>query len=394
MTRRGSPGLWLLWLATACGPSADTRAFVERLGDDTTSVEIFTRTADRIEGAFVIRSPVTQVARYTAHIDADGAISLLEVTWSTPPTNPDGPASQRHSIQLEGDSAIIRVEELPEAFDTRKLEVPASTLITTGKTPLTVALFEHAARLARAAGGERFEIAVLRPGSRRGASENAIVARGSDSISIGFFGNPLLAALDAEGRIEGVSGRETTLKVEIDRVDPSTFDLDSLAADFAARDARGEGFGLASPRGADTASVGDATITLDYGRPSKRGREIFGGVVPWNVVWRTGANAATHFSSDADLVVGGEPVPAGTYTLWTTFTPDDALLIISRLTDVWGTQYDHTHDLARVPLAREDLSEVVEQLAIAVEPSEGGGGVLALSWDTSRFTVPIEVARR
>jgi hypothetical protein len=220
------------------------------------------------------------------------------------------------------------------------------------------------------------------------------VARGADSVSIGFFGNPLLAALDAEGRIEGVTGRETTLKIETERVDPSTFDLEALAADFAARDARGEGFGLASPREADTASIDGATLTVDYGRPSKRGREVFGGVVPWNVVWRTGANAATHFASDGDLLIGGEPVPAGTYTLWTTFTPESGLLIISRLTDVWGTQYDHAQDLARIPLEREDLADTIEQLRIDVEPSEGGGGVLALSWDTSRFTVPIEVARR
>ncbi len=316
------------------------------------------------------------------------------MAWSTPEENPDGPDSQRHSIELVGDSAIVRVEELPEAFDTRRLEVPASTLVTTGKTPLTVALFEHAVQLARAGGGERYEIAVLRPSSRRGASENAIVARGADSVSIGFFGNPLLAALDAEGRIEGVTGRETTLKIETERVDPSTFDLEALAADFAARDARGEGFGLASPREADTASIDGATLTVDYGRPSKRGREVFGGVVPWNVVWRTGANAATHFASDGDLLIGGEPVPAGTYTLWTTFTPESGLLIISRLTDVWGTQYDHAQDLARIPLEREDLADTIEQLRIDVEPSEGGGGVLALSWDTSRFTVPIEVARR
>jgi hypothetical protein len=213
-------------------------------------------------------------------------------------------------------------------------------------------------------------------------------------VSIGFFGNPLVAALDAEGRIQGVTGLETTLKIQIERVDPAALDLEALAAEFAARDARGDGFGLASPRGADTVSIDGATLTVDFGRPSKRGREVFGGVVPWNEVWRTGANAATHFASDRDLLIGGEPVPAGTYTLWTTFTPEGGLLIISRLTEVWGTQYDPAQDFARIPLEREDLAEVVEQLRIEVEPSEGGGGVLALSWDTSRFTVPIEVARR
>ena len=394
MSGRSLAGLALTALSAACGASADTRAYVQRLGNDTTSIEIFTRHADRIEGAFLVRSPVTSVARYTAHLDPDGSVSRLEIDWSTPATNPDGPAGQRHSIELVGDSAIMQVEELPEAFDIQRLEVPARTLLTTGRIPITVALFEQAVRQARAAGGDRYEIAVLSSNARRGASENAILSRGPDSVSIGFFGNPLVAALDEEGRIEAVTGRETTLKVEIERADPATFDLDALAEDFAARDARGEGFGLASPRGADTASVDGASLVIDYGRPSKRGREIFGGIVPWDEIWRTGANAATHFMTDTDLLIGGEPVPAGVYTLWTTFTPEGGQLIISRLTDVWGTQYDDAGDLVRVPLEREVLPDVVEQLTIGVEPSEGGGGVLALSWDTSRFTVPVEVARR
>ncbi len=390
---RNALSLLLLWtpLAVACGERTDTRAYVEMLGVDTTAVEVFTRSADRIDGAFVMRIPVTRLARYTAYLAPDGSVRSLEVTWTTPEENPEGPPAQRSVIEIVGDSATFEVEE-ELGVETRQMEVPANTLPSTGKVPLSVGLFEQATRQARAAGGERWEFAILRPGSRRGAAPNAIEARGADSVSMDFFGSPMIAALDGEGRILGITGRETTMKVEIQRVDPAELDLEALAAEFAARDARGEGFGQASPEESVTASVDAATLEVEYSRPSKRGREIFGGLVPWNEVWRTGANAATHFATDHDLVIGGELVPAGTYTLWTTYTPESAELIISSLTQIWGTGYDPAGDFVRIPMAREQLLETVERFTIEVEPTDGGSGVLALSWDTSRFTVPIEVS--
>jgi len=392
---RSAMSLLLLWtpLAAACGERADTRAYVETLGIDTTAVEVFTRSADRIDGTFVIRIPVTRLARYTAYLAPDGSVRSLEVTWTTPEENPEGPPTQRSAIEIVGDSATFKVEE-ELGVETRQIEVPVNTLPSTGKVPLSVGLFEQVARQARAAGGERWEFAILRPSSRRGAAPTAIEARGADSVSMDFFGNPMIAALDADGRILGITGRETTMKVEIQRVDPAELDLEALAAEFAARDARGEGFGQASPEATVTASVDGATLEVVYNRPSKRGRDIFGGLVPWKEVWRTGANAATHFTTDHDLVIGGELVPAGTYTLWTTYTPKSAELIISSLTQIWGTAYDPAGDFVRIPMARERLPETVERFIIEVEPTEEGGGVLALSWDTSRFTVPIEVSGR
>ena len=85
-------------------------------------------------------------------------------------------------------------------------------------------------------------------------------------------------------------------------------------------------------------------------------------------------------------------MPAGTYTLWTTYTPESAELTISSLTQIWGTAYDPAGDFVRIPMAREQLLETVERFTIEVELTDGGGGVLALSWDASRFTVPIEVS--
>jgi hypothetical protein len=397
MPRRYAAGLLSLFTLVACGEEgapSDTRAYVELLGRDTTAVEVFTRGEDRIDGTLLNRSPVTQVVRYSALLNPDGSVRRLETEWTTPDANPEGPPARSQLIEIEGDSATIGAAEGPSQLETRRIEVPDRTLPVIGRVQLSAALFEQAARLARAAGGERFEFTLLRPSSRQPTAPNAITSRGGDSVSVDFFGNPMIAAVDANGRLLGITGRETTLKIEVQRADLGAIDIDAMAAEYAARDARGEGFGQASPRGSVEAIVEGAALTVDYGRPSVRGREIFGALVPWYQVWRTGANAATHFTSDRDLLIDGQTLPAGTYTLWTTFTPDRGELIISGLTEVWGTQYDPGSDLLRVPMMRETLDEYVEQFTIDVEPSERGGGVLALSWDTNRFTVPFEVVRR
>ena len=397
---RGGPVAALLvalWLAGGCGqePGAGERVYVERLGTDTTAIEAFTRSADRIEGALLTRSPVTRLGRYSAQLAPDGSVQRLEVSWETPAANPDGPPPRHAVLEVRGDSASVGIGEAPESLATVVMAIPEHTLPAVDRIPLAVGLFEQAIRQARAGGGPPYAFTVLQPGSNRGRlSPNSVNSRGPDSVSIDFFGNPMIAAVDEAGRILGVTGREATVKIEVEPVDPAGIDLDALAAEYAARDARGEGFGLASPRGSAEATLDGAMVTIDYGRPSKRGRPIFGALVPWDVVWRTGANAATHLTVDRPLRIGEKTFPAGTYTLWTLLTPESGELIVSSLTDVWGTAYDPAHDLARIPLMKGTLPEVIEQFTMEVEPSGGGGGILALSWDTSRYTVPLEVVRR
>ena len=156
--------------------------------------------------------------------------------------------------------------------------------------------------------------------------------------------------------------------------------------------AQGAGGRLLSPRDTTAQTIGDARLMVDYGRPSKRGREIFGGLVPWNQVWRTGANEATHFVTNKDLVIGGTTVPAGTYTLYSLPTPSGWKLIINKQTGQWGTEYDQEQDLARIDMTVEKRSPPLEQFTITIEP-RGQGGVLRLAWDTTQASVPF-IAKR
>jgi hypothetical protein len=150
---------------------------------------------------------------------------------------------------------------------------------------------------------------------------------------------------------------------------------------------------ILSPRDTTEVTIGQAHLVVDYGRPSKRRREIFGALVPYGVVWRTGANEATHFRSDGDLTIGTVRVPRGTYTLWTIPARDGWTLILNRQIGQWGTDYDKSQDVARIPMKVATLSTPLEQFTIAIEPTGNGAGLLTLRWDTTQASVPIRVEK-
>jgi hypothetical protein len=134
---------------------------------------------------------------------------------------------------------------------------------------------------------------------------------------------------------------------------------------------------------------GGKSVTIDYSSPRAKGRKIYGGLVPFGQVWRTGANEATTFVTNADLVVGGTAVPAGSYTLFTVPDKDKWTLILSKKTGEWGTQYPGaTNDLARIDMKASALPTAVENLTIAFEKA-GMGATLNIDWETTRASVAI-----
>jgi hypothetical protein len=131
------------------------------------------------------------------------------------------------------------------------------------------------------------------------------------------------------------------------------------------------------------------TITVDYSSPRAKGRKIFGALVPYSEVWRTGANDATTFVSDANMSVGGKDVPAGSYTIFTVPNADKWTLIINKKTGEWGIPYKYEADeLARVDMKVSSTSAPVENFTIALA-SMGGSCTLSLSWENTQASVSI-----
>ncbi len=145
----------------------------------------------------------------------------------------------------------------------------------------------------------------------------------------------------------------------------------------------------ASPRKSAEMTLNGKKISVDYGAPSVRSRKIFGELVPYNQVWRFGANQATHFKADADLMFGKVEVPKGTYTLWVWPTATSWKLIINKTTGVWGTPYKPDYEkteLARIDMKAGKTKAPVEQMVISLSPA-GGGGELKMEWDNTSASV-------
>src|SRR3989304_2668633 len=115
---------------------------------------------------------------------------------------------------------------------------------------------------------------------------------------------------------------------------------------------------LLSPRDSTVLYLEGKKLMGDYGRPSMRGRKIMGELVPWNKVWRTGANEATHFRVDTSIIIGpGVPLFRGAYTLWTLPSENNWKLIVNKETGQWGTNYKETQEYARFDLKIETIEK-------------------------------------
>jgi hypothetical protein len=145
-----------------------------------------------------------------------------------------------------------------------------------------------------------------------------------------------------------------------------------------------------SPQASATCDLGGGkTIKTDYSSPRLKGRKMIGGENPYGEVWRTGANEATTFVASSDVVIGGKPVPAGSYTIFTVPNPDKWTLIINKKTGEWGIPYKYESDeLARIDMKVSKLPSPLENFTIAYDKT-ATGCTMRLDWDTTRASVDI-----
>lgn len=134
---------------------------------------------------------------------------------------------------------------------------------------------------------------------------------------------------------------------------------------------------------------GGKTVNVDYSSPRAKGRKIFGELVKYGEVWRTGANEATTFVTTADLMVGGKHVAAGSYTLFTVPDKEKWTLVISKKTGEWGIPYPGAdQDLVRVDMKASSLPAAMESFTIAFDKA-AGGCTLRIEWEKTQATVDI-----
>lgn len=163
---------------------------------------------------------------------------------------------------------------------------------------------------------------------------------------------------------------------------------------FAGKPARAQGAAQAnapmpSPAATATVEIGGGTIDVRYNSPQMRGRKVMGGLVPWNQVWRTGANPATTLITSVPLKFGDLLVPAGTHTIYTLPNPDKWLLIINNQTGQWGTEYTQSMDLGRTPMMKKSLTAPQEGMSISFENTTPNSTEMHVRWETTDVYVPV-----
>ena len=389
----------LLFLAASNTTPPERYSFVATLGNDTVSVERIERAPTRLVTDGVDRWPFVRRRHTVFDLNPDGTIRHMVMNVRTPNGATSRERGRRITADFSNDKVSIFVRDSGGVRDTSfatggAITVPHASMM------YSVIELEIAAALRRA------EAAGLAPGDSvmfrqfypdRDVGPSFTLHRGfvypkpggKVELRHDWLAGTGDVTIDSSGRMQTYSGMRTTYKVAVAR---TTAPLDVAAiGDRLEAGERRTGPAQLSMRDTTRATIGSATFSVDYSRPLARGRKLLGNVIAYDRVWRTGANAATQFTTSAPIRLAGLTVPAGTYTLWTAPHVRGVDLIVNRQTGQWGTEYGRAHDLGTAPMKVDSVKSPVEKFTISIEPRDARRGTLAMAWGAFRWTVPIEI---
>ena len=206
-------------------------------------------------------------------------------------------------------------------------------------------------------------------------------------IFVSSISAPIKLILDADNKIKKVDAMGSPWNIIIIRSE-SPLNIEKYTNHFAQKPV----IGRPSPSVEKTFSIHGLDMRVRYHSPRKRGREIFGNVVPYDVVWRTGAGSATTISFDHDLQFDDQLIPKGTYNLFTIPGKDRWQLIFNTEKNAWGSAYRSEYDFAKTEMQVTELPEIREEFSIEVAEKDRGG-ILMLHWDKTQATVAFKIAK-
>ena len=335
--------LLALLLAGCSRPAPEEQyGFVALLGRDTISAERVTRRGNTVTSDEVDRFPVVRQRHTVITLNEDGSIKRLVMDIRTPSdsekvrernivadvakdtvrvTKRDGKGSTTWKFAANGGTATAHVDQMYSLYELRFQEAR-----------------KRGATLGRAAGDTvmQRQFYIDREFDRFPMNHGVVKLLDGNKaeISHDWLAGTGVATFDSAGHMLTYSGARTTYLVEARRV-AEVPDIQALATQFAAAEAKSGPRSL-SVRDTVRANIGAAKFAVDYSRPLARGRTLLGGIIPYDIVWRTGANAATQFTTSAPITLAGLQLPAGGYTLWTVPRASGVELIVNRQTGQWG----------------------------------------------------------
>jgi len=401
---RGSfvvPGLLPLLVACGADRSAQRYGFIALLGVDTISVESVTRRGNTLVSDEVDRFPRVRQRHTRLDLNADGSIRRLAMDVTTP-SEPSGQRLRHVTADVTRDSVHISKRD---STGTKNLAFATGGTIAMAHLPQMYSLID----LYFAVALQRALTTKLAPGDSVRLRQ-FYIDREFDKFPLheGFV-RPLpgrraelwhdwLAGIgeetyDSSFHMLTYSGMRSTYKVQVHRLaePPDSAAIGAIATRFAALEASNGGMKQLSVRDTTRATIGNAAFMVDYGRPLARGRVLLGDVIPYDYVWRTGANAATQFSTSVPITLAGMRLSAGMYTLWTVPRRDGADLIVNKQVGQWGTMHDGSQDLGMAAMEVRTVSTPVEEFTISIESADARQGRLVMEWGSFRWSAPIVV---
>jgi hypothetical protein len=358
-------------------------SFVVRLGTDTVAVERFTRTGNHIVSDIMQRSPLT----YVGHSVIDLASNGLATSWVYDPRlvsgpRPRGAATRMHTF---GADSTTVVSDTGAQFRRRVAGGPAVPNLVN-----SMLTYDLAIAYARTLGRDSVNVPYTAGGGGRGTLPIRFITR--DSVRTWAGPDPIYMKLDPQGHLIRYDATATTDKLIGVRV--PRLDVRTVASAFTVRDQTVGPMGDASRRDTARAQINGSSIWIDYGRPALRGRDVWVNGVLGDTLWRTGANAATQIQTGVDLIIAGQTIPAGKYSLWTHVFPRNSgyELVFNKQFGQGGTSHDFNQDFVRVPLAVKRVAISAERFTMMIEPSDDGG-VLAMQWGTTRLETAFTVKK-
>jgi len=379
-------------------PPAERYGFLTMLGHDTISIESTTRQGNTLTSDEVDRFPRVEIRHTVVNLNDDGSIRHLVMDIQTP-SEPPGQRDRKVFADVANNKVHL---SKTDSIGTVNRDFPTGGSIVVAHVPQMYSLYElyFAAALKQAAASK---LAAGSPVQMRqfyidrefdrfplGHATVTLLDSGKLEITHDWLSGTGEAIMDSSYNMLGYSGDRTTYKVQVNRLTTPP-DIKPIADRFVAKETAAGNVKSLSVRDTTRAQIGNAMFTVDYGRPLLRGRTLLGDVIPYDRVWRTGANAATQFTTSTPIRLAGMQVPTGTYTLFTAPHTNGVDLIVNKQSGQWGTEYNGSLDLGTARMVSEVATATVEEFTISIIPSDDRHGTLVLEWGSLRWIAPIEV---
>ena len=365
-----------------------TASFIGRMGVDTVLVETYTMVNNHLYGKAFTRVPEDYIGEFSIHFYPDGSIREFNINAMNPLNSSlpfeakSGAFEYRLNMNCRNDTCTYYNSEAGNSAEklfkhpTRKMDFVG------GWVPLISLMEWHCMRLEKS----RLQALPLKMINHNiGVYDIGVYYQTKDTI---IFGGPFLEYtkinVDKDARILNVDGMGTPWNYYVTKHLP--IDIDAIAK----RMTKTPGIGIPSPTESVHANIQKSKVTLEYGRPYKRGRTIFGGVVPYDSLWRTGANGPTTITFENDVKFGKSFIPKGVYGIYTIPKVDKWILIFNTDLKKWPTDPDRSKDFVQVSVPIKKSMDIKQQFTIELNETKKGGQ-LKLMWDDIIATADFDI---